>query len=62
MALTNIGDERAALDLKEANLRKMVEAAEAKRAWFKEMQNWVESLADFLDVKVRQSYEGTRPP
>lgn len=51
-AFTRLGDEREALDAKEASLRKAVEEAEDKRAWFKSFKDWVESLADFLDAKV----------
>lgn len=47
-----LGEERDAVDLKEANLRKMIDEAESKRAWFKSFKDWVESVADFLDAKV----------
>ncbi|KAG8898670.1 hypothetical protein FRB99_007237 [Tulasnella sp. 403] len=50
-SLTSLGDERATLEEKETDLRKMVEAAEIKRAWFKDMREWIESVADFLDTK-----------
>ncbi|KAG9034492.1 hypothetical protein FRB95_013168 [Tulasnella sp. JGI-2019a] len=51
MAYGRLGEERDALDAKEANLRKMMDEAESKRAWFKSFKDWVESVADFLDAK-----------
>ncbi|KAG8885034.1 hypothetical protein FRB98_002034 [Tulasnella sp. 332] len=50
-AYGRLGEERDDLYVKEANLRKMMDEAESKRAWFKSFKDWVESVADFLDAK-----------
>jgi GC-rich sequence DNA-binding factor len=41
------------LDDKEKEIRVMVEKAEEKRAWFGSFNEWVESVAAFLDEKVK---------
>ncbi|KAJ7718488.1 nineteen complex-related protein 2-domain-containing protein [Mycena maculata] len=50
-ALANIGQERAEVDGREAEMRQMVEKAETKRAWFGQFREWVEGVAGFLDEK-----------
>jgi GC-rich sequence DNA-binding factor len=50
--LSSLADERSALESKEAEMRQLVENAEKKRSWFVAFQEWVESIASFLDEKV----------
>jgi len=47
-------DERTTLLSKEAEMRQMIEKAEKKRSWFAAFRDWVESVASFLDEKVRR--------
>jgi GC-rich sequence DNA-binding factor len=51
-ALNNLGQERAEVDDREAEVRVMVDQAEEKRAWFSNFKEWVEGVAGFLDEKV----------
>ena len=37
---------------KEIDMRRMVETAERRRAWFNDMTEWMENIAVFLDEKV----------
>ncbi len=37
---------------KDIDMRRMVEMAERKRAWFNDMKEWMENIAVFLDEKV----------
>ena len=50
--MTNLADERNALEDKEKEMRTMVEEAETKRSWFNAFREWVETVATFLDEKV----------
>lgn len=52
-ALSALTEEELKLEAQEVELRKQVEAAEARRAWFQEFRENVESVAEFLDQKVR---------
>jgi len=52
-SLDSLAREREELDIKEKELRVMVEKAEEKRAWFGSFNEWVESVAAFLDEKVK---------
>jgi len=51
--LDSLAREREELDDKEKELRLMVEKAEEKREWFGSFNEWVESVAAFLDEKVK---------
>ena len=51
--MTSLADERQALEVKEKEMRSMVENAEEKRSWFNAFREWVETVATFLDEKVR---------
>lgn len=53
--MTNLADERQVLELKEKEMRAMVENAEQKRSWFNAFREWVETVATFLDEKVCSS-------
>ncbi|KAI5896867.1 uncharacterized protein SCHCODRAFT_02491843 [Schizophyllum commune H4-8] len=50
-ALNAVARERDEIEEREKEMREMVERAEAKRAWFDEFREWVESVAGFLDEK-----------
>ncbi|EJD50811.1 hypothetical protein AURDEDRAFT_143230 [Auricularia subglabra TFB-10046 SS5] len=50
-ALTTLEQEREALQTQETDLRRMVSEAEAKRSWFSEFRDWIETVASFLDEK-----------
>ncbi|KAL1760388.1 nineteen complex-related protein 2-domain-containing protein [Schizophyllum commune] len=50
-ALNAVAKERDEIEEREKEMREMVERAEAKRAWFDEFREWVESVAGFLDEK-----------
>ena len=45
--------EQEQLDAREVELREMIAKAETKRSWFAEFKDWMESVATFLDEKVR---------
>ena len=45
--------EQEQLDARETELREMIAKAETKRSWFAEFKDWMESVATFLDDKVR---------
>ena len=51
--MSNLADEREILEGKEKEMRTMVEEAESKRSWFSSFREWVETVATFLDEKVR---------
>jgi len=51
-SLESVNAERAQLDEKENEMRKLVAAAEAKRSWFSGLHDWMETVATFLDEKV----------
>jgi GC-rich sequence DNA-binding factor len=51
-SLAALAQERLALDEREQELRTAVEAAEAKHSWFAAFQEWIETVATFLDEKV----------
>ncbi|TRM64154.1 nineteen complex-related protein 2-domain-containing protein [Schizophyllum amplum] len=50
-SLNAVAKERDEIEEREKEMRDMVERAEAKRAWFDEFREWVESVAGFLDEK-----------
>jgi hypothetical protein len=52
-SLSSLAEERSQLDVREAEMREMVRKAEEKRSWFVAFKDWVESVATFLDEKVR---------
>jgi GC-rich sequence DNA-binding factor len=56
-SLEALNAERGQLDEKEQEMRVMVMVvrAESKRAWFFDMREWMETIATFLDEKVRIS-------
>jgi GC-rich sequence DNA-binding factor len=51
--LESLARERQELEDKEKEIRVMIEKAEKKRAWFDSFKDWVESVAAFLDEKVK---------
>ncbi|KAJ3784612.1 nineteen complex-related protein 2-domain-containing protein [Lentinula aff. detonsa] len=50
-SLNTLAQEREQVDAREQELRTLVEKAEEKRAWFSSFNEWVESVAAFLDEK-----------
>lgn len=50
--LIKMGEENELLNKQEAEIRKQVENAEQRRAWFQGFKERVESVGDFLDEKV----------
>lgn len=54
-ALNSLAKERLDVDEKEKEMREMVIKAEDKRAWFGDFRDWLDSVAGFLDEKVRSS-------
>ena len=53
--LEAVDAERVQLDEKEREMRELVAAAEAKRSWFSGFHDWMETVATFLDEKVRST-------
>lgn len=53
VTLTSLGGEQLELEQKDNEMRELITAAEDKRSWFASFRDWVESLAAFLDEKVR---------
>ena len=53
--MSKLADERLAIEGKEKDMREMVVSAENKRSWFSSFRDWVETVAAFLDEKVRLS-------
>ena len=51
-ALSSLALERQQVDEREKEMREMVVKAEDRRAWFVDFQEWIESVASFLDEKV----------
>ena len=51
--MTTLAEERLQLEAREQEMREMIVKAEEKRSWFAEFREWVESVATFLDEKVR---------
>ena len=51
--MTTLAEEHAKADAHETELRRMIVNAEEKRGWFAAFREWVESVATFLDEKVR---------
>jgi GC-rich sequence DNA-binding factor len=54
-SISSIADEREQLAARETEMREMITKAEAKRSWFAAFRDWVESVATFLDEKVRNA-------
>ena len=52
----SLGEEQSQLEEREAEMRGMITKTEAKRSWFAEFREWVESVANFLDEKVSRIY------
>ena len=52
-SMTNLADERIALEKKRQEMQTLVEKAEKKRSWFSAFREWVETVAVFLEEKVR---------
>ena len=51
--MVSIAEERAQLEIREKEMREMISKAEEKRSWFAAFRDWIESVATFLDEKVR---------
>ena len=51
--MLSLGEEQLKLEAREKEMRDMVSKAEDKRSWFSAFREWVESVATFLDEKVR---------
>lgn len=51
--MASLAKEREQLEAREAEMREMILKAEEKRSWFAAFREWVESVATFLDEKVR---------
>jgi GC-rich sequence DNA-binding factor len=56
-SISTISTELAQLDDHETELRETITKTEEKRSWFADFREWLESVASFLDEKVR-SCEG----
>ena len=52
-AMLKLSEEQRLLEEREKEMREMIEKAEEKRSWFAAFKDWVESVATFLDEKVR---------
>jgi GC-rich sequence DNA-binding factor len=52
-SMSSLAQERAQLEKKEQEMRDMIVKAEEKRSWFAAFREWVESVATFLDEKVK---------
>ena len=52
-AMSKLGEEQRLLEQREKEMREMIAKAEEKRSWFSAFREWVESVATFLDEKVR---------
>lgn len=50
--LSQLEQERQALDEQETQLRAMIGKAEDRRSWFAAFKEWIESVGAFLDEKV----------
>ena len=53
MSISTLYAEQARLDERETELRDIITKAEGKRSWFADFRDWLESVATFLDEKVR---------
>jgi GC-rich sequence DNA-binding factor len=51
-AIAALTDDQMKFDAEEAELRRQVDQAEEKRAWFQAFRDRVETVAEFLDEKV----------
>lgn len=51
-----LAEERAQLEVREKEMRDLISKAEEKRSWFASFRDWIESVATFLDEKVRAVY------
>ena len=51
--MLSLGEEQLKLEAREKEMRDMIAKAEDKRSWFSAFREWVESVATFLDEKVR---------
>lgn len=54
-AMVSLADERAQLEVREKEMRDMIVKTEDKRSWFAAFREWIESVAVFLDEKVRRA-------
>lgn len=52
-SISALSAEQVQLDERETELRDIVTRAEGKRSWFADFRDWLESVATFLDEKVR---------
>ena len=52
-SVSTISAELVQLDERETELRDIVTRTEEKRSWFADFRDWLESVATFLDEKVR---------
>ena len=51
--MSKLGEEQRLLEQRETEMRDMIAKAEEKRSWFSAFREWMESVATFLDEKVR---------
>lgn len=51
--MSKLREEERILESREKEMREMIAKAEEKRSWFNAFREWVESVATFLDEKVR---------
>ena len=54
-SLSKLGEEQRLLEQRETEMRDMIAKAEEKRSWFSAFREWMESVATFLDEKVRST-------
>jgi GC-rich sequence DNA-binding factor len=60
-SISTISAELAQLDEHETDLRESITKTEEKRSWFADFREWLESVATFLDEKVRSRDSFTLP-
>jgi len=52
-SVSTLSAELVQLDERETELRDIITRTEEKRSWFADFREWLESVAAFLDEKVR---------
>lgn len=52
-SVSALSAEHVQLDERETELRDIITRTEEKRSWFADFSEWLESIATFLDEKVR---------
>lgn len=53
VSMATLANERAQLETREQEMRNIIVQTEEKRSWFAAFREWIESVATFLDEKVR---------